>query len=69
MPDALRKFSKCKKTPLESAEDIELLRALEIGLNIKSILLKGDSFSVDVLKDYEKAKTQIIFDKFFQLYK
>ena len=69
MPDALRKFSKYKKTPLESAEDIELLRALEICLNIKSILLKGDSFSVDVLKDYEKAKTQIIFDKFFQLYR
>ena len=69
IPDALKKFSKSKKTPLETAEDIELLRALEIGLTIKSIVLKGDSFSIDVLKDYKKAKTQIIFDKFFQLYK
>ena len=29
-------------------EDIELLRAIEIGLKIKSLSLKGDSFSVDV---------------------
>jgi len=50
-------------------EDIELLRAIEIGLKIKSISLKGDSFSVDVLKDFEKASQRMVHDKFFKLYK
>ena len=35
------------------------LRALEIGLKIKTFNLKGDSFSVDVLDDYKKAKKQM----------
>ena len=47
-PEALLKFAKSKQTNLEKIEDIELLRALEIGLKIKTINLKGDSFSVDV---------------------
>ena len=67
-PDALIKFSLQKKTPIESIEDIELLRALEIGLKIKSLSLTGDSFSVDVMEDYLKAKKQFIKDKFFRLY-
>jgi 3-deoxy-manno-octulosonate cytidylyltransferase (CMP-KDO synthetase) len=68
-PDSLKKFSESKKTPLEKIEDIELLRALEIGLKIKTFNLKGDSFSVDVLDDYKKAKKQMVLDKFFKLYK
>ena len=67
-PEALKKFSLQKKTPLEKTEDIELLRALEIGMRIKSLNLVGDSFSVDVMKDYLKAKKQIVKDKFFKLY-
>ena len=67
-PEALKKFSLQKKTPLEKIEDIELLRALEIGMRIKTLNLIGDSFSVDVMKDYLKAKKQIIKDKFFKLY-
>ena len=67
-PDALKKFSLHKKTPLEKIEDIELLRALEIGIKIKSLNLIGDSFSVDVMEDYLKAKKQIVKDKFFKLY-
>ena len=54
-PDALLKFAKSKQTPLELIEDIELLRALEIGLKIRVIELKGDSFSIDVMEDYKKA--------------
>ena len=67
-PTALKKFALHKKTPLEKIEDVELLRALEIGMTIKSLNLIGDSFSVDVMDDYEKAKKQIIKDKFFKLY-
>ena len=65
-PEALLKFAKAKPTPLEKLEDIELLRALEIGLKIKTINLKGDSFSVDVAEDYKRAKdSQMNKDRFF----
>lgn len=67
-PDSLKKFSLNKKTPLEKIEDIELLRALELGMKIKTINLKGDSFSVDVMQDYLRAKKQILKDKFLKLY-
>jgi CMP-2-keto-3-deoxyoctulosonic acid synthetase len=39
-------------SPLELSESIELLRALENGVVIGTILLEGDSFSVDVKEDY-----------------
>ena len=68
-PDALKKFNTFKKTPLEKSEDVELLRALEIGLKIKTVVLKGDSFSVDVFDDYKKAKEKFKKDKFLKKYK
>ena len=68
-PEALLKFAKSKQTNLEKIEDIELLRALEIGLKIKTINLKGDSFSVDVEEDYRRAKDRMNKDKFFKFYK
>jgi len=68
-PEALLKFAKSKQTNLEKIEDIELLRALEIGLKIKTINLKGDSFSVDVAEDYRRAKDRMNKDKFFKFYK
>lgn len=69
LPEALQKFCKAKKTYHESIEDVELLRALEIGLKIKSLKLKGDSFSVDVYDDYKKANLKMSRDKFFKIYK
>ena len=68
-PDSLERFAQSSKTPLEKVEDIELLRALEIGLKIKSINLNGDSFSVDVPEDFEKANEVMTNDKYFKLYK
>ena len=68
-PEALIKFAKSKKSELEKIEDIELLRALEIGLKIKTLELKGDSFSVDVAEDYSRAKDRMQKDKFFKIYK
>ena len=68
-PKSLEKFSLSKKTYHESIEDIELLRALEIGLKIKSVKLTGDSFSVDIFDDYKKANIKMSKDKFFKLYK
>ena len=69
LPKALERFALHKKTFLEKIEDIELLRALELGLKVKSLSLKGDSFSVDVLKDFNKASRKMINDKYFKLYK
>ena len=68
-PDALLHYAKFKPTNLEKIEGIELLRALEIGLKIKSPELDGDSFSIDVKEDYLKAKIKFETDKFFKLYK
>ena len=68
-PDALLKYAKSNPTNLEKVEDVELLRALEMGLKIKTISLTGDSFSVDVAEDYRRAKSQMNKDKFLKLYK
>ena len=68
-PDALIKFAKAKKSSLEAIEDIELLRALDIGLKIKTLNLSGDSFSIDIFEDYAKAQYKIKKDKYFKLYK
>lgn len=68
-PESLFKFGKAKRSDAEKVEDIELLRALDIGLKIKTINLKGDSFSVDVFEDYNKAQVQISKDRYFKFYK
>ena len=44
------------------------MRALEIGLKVKTLELKGDSFSVDVAEDYQKAKNKMKSDKYFKFY-
>jgi 3-deoxy-manno-octulosonate cytidylyltransferase (CMP-KDO synthetase) len=66
--DALIKYSSSKKSNLEKIEDIELLRALEIGLKIKTLDLVGDSFSVDVIEDFIKAKEKFKTDKILKKY-
>ena len=68
-PKALLKFANSTPTYLEKIEGIELLRALEIGLKIKSPNLLGDSFAVEVERDYIRAKNYIKFDKFYKFYK
>ena len=68
-PKALLKFASSKQTFLEKIEGVELLRALEIGLKIKSPNLMGDSFAVEVKRDYIKAKNYIKTDKFYKFYK
>lgn len=68
-PKALKRYVESKQTYLEKIESIELLRALEIGLKIKSPDLIGDSFSVDVKSDYLKAQLKFAKDKYFKHYK
>lgn len=68
-PESLIIFGKSKRAETEKIEDIELLRALDIGLKIKTLNLKGDSFSVDVFEDYTRAQLQITKDRYFKFYR
>ena len=47
------------KTALEQIEDIEILRFLEMGYNVRMIQLSGSSFAVDNLQDLEKVRKYI----------
>ncbi len=44
------------KTPLEQIEDIEILRFLEMGYDVRMIKLSGNSFAVDNLEDLERVR-------------
>ncbi len=68
-PSSLKKYCSFKRSNIEKKENIELLRALDIGLKLKTFTLNGDSFSVDVKKDYIKAKKYIKRDKLYKTYK
>lgn len=67
-PNALKKFCKQGRSNLEKIESIELLRALENQMKVGTFKLNGDSFSVDIKEDYEKAKKQMRNDKIRKLY-
>lgn len=68
-PCALQSFAKYShKSKLENLEDIELLRAIDLGLKIKTFSLKGDSFSIDVLKNLIEARKKMAKDKLYKLY-
>lgn len=52
----LLRFSKWKQTPLELAESLEQLRALEYGTRIKVVLVHQHSYGVDNKEDLAKVK-------------
>jgi 3-deoxy-manno-octulosonate cytidylyltransferase (CMP-KDO synthetase) len=56
--EALFKFtSQGSKTALEALEDIEILRFLELGYEVRMIPLSADSIAVDTPEDVEKVKS------------
>lgn len=69
-PTALKKFASIvpQKDSLEMTEGIELLRAVTYGIPIHTVILDGDSFSVDVLEDYQRAVQQMSSDQTFEKY-
>jgi len=67
-PKALEKFFKSKMGKLEKIEGVELMRALEIGLNIGTFVINGSDFAVDVNADLLKAINVMPYDKFRKLY-
>jgi len=58
---ALLEFaSETKKTELEDIEDIEILRFLELGYDVKMIKLSNNSIAVDVPEDIEKVLLKLL---------
>jgi 3-deoxy-manno-octulosonate cytidylyltransferase (CMP-KDO synthetase) len=51
--------SKINKTMLEEIEDIEILRFLELGYDVKMIELSDESIAVDVPEDIEKVMKRL----------
>jgi len=57
---ALQDFAReATKTPLEFLEDIEILRFLELGYDIKMIEVSTSSIAVDVPYDVERVEREI----------
>ena len=67
-PDALRHYSTLQPSNLELAESIELLRAIENGMTVGTIHLTGDSFSVDIKQDFDKAIEHMAVDEIRKKY-
>ena len=67
-PEALQKYASLKPSPLQMSESVELLRALENGMVLGTILLDGDSISIDIREDYIRAKMLMMSDEFRKLY-
>ncbi|MCM3150858.1 3-deoxy-manno-octulosonate cytidylyltransferase [Priestia megaterium] len=58
--NALKSFNEKKeKTPLESLEDIEILRFLELGHEVRMIKLSNQSIAVDNPSDVQKVITEL----------
>jgi len=61
--NSLSKYSELKMSKYEKVESIELLRAIENQMSLGSNQIKSDSFSIDILDDYIKAKKYFKKDK------
>ncbi len=60
---SLIKYSKLKRSKFEKIESVELLRAIENNIILGSNQIKSNSFSVDVIEDFIKAKKFLKKDK------
>src|SRR5438132_10489207 len=52
----LKKFTKLERTPLEVAEGLEQLRALEHGYRIRVVQVESESWGIDTPEDLERFK-------------
>lgn len=58
--DAIHAFAaSAHKSPLEEIEDIEILRFLELGFDVRMVELSADSISVDTPEDIQKVEKAI----------
>jgi 3-deoxy-manno-octulosonate cytidylyltransferase (CMP-KDO synthetase) len=55
--DFLKRFARLERTPLEIAERLEQLRALEHGFRIRVVEVESASYGIDSAADLERFKT------------
>ena len=67
-PRSLANYSNFQPTHNETVESVELLRALENDILIKALPLNGDSFSVDLQDDLDRARLAMVNDPYFGAY-
>lgn len=65
---SLNLYSTLPPSEYEQIENIELLRAIENDMTIFALPLNGDSFSVDLQDDLDRARLAMRNDPFFGLY-
>jgi 3-deoxy-manno-octulosonate cytidylyltransferase (CMP-KDO synthetase) len=59
--DALKKFSEVKeKSPMEALEDIEILRFIEMGFEVRMLELSQNSIAIDNPEDVKKVLRKIM---------
>jgi len=56
---ALQAYTAVAKTPMESIEDIEILRFLELGIDVHMVEMSSDSVAVDTQDDVVKVESII----------
>ena len=61
----LIELSELSPTPLEIAESVDMLRALEHGFDVKMVLTSFNSIGVDTEIDLIKAKQMMELDEFY----
>ena len=64
----LFKFSELSQTPLEKAESIDLLRALEHGYTVRAVEVDRDVYQVDTPEDHNKVNKLMLEDELFNKY-
>ena len=66
--DFLIKFNDLEPTPLEIIESVDMLRVLEHGYKIKTVLSRFDTYSVDNINDLKHVEKLMKNDKISKLY-
>ena len=56
----LLRFAQLEPTPLELAESLEQLRALEHGIRIRTVVTPYDSIGVDTPEDLERVRQHLL---------
>jgi 3-deoxy-manno-octulosonate cytidylyltransferase (CMP-KDO synthetase) len=67
--DFLIQYTKLIPTPLEKSESVDMLRVLEHGMNVRMVLTKYDTYSVDTPDDLKRVEELMRQDRLLKLYK
>lgn len=61
--DYLKTFARLPPTPLEQAESVDMLRAIEHGHKVKMVVTPYESFGVDTPEDLQVAEARLAADE------